>query len=153
MWAIEPSVPRSHAFSFGVQENISGFRDTGFLTYDLRSPEADRRTLLLVTKQRRRDLSNVLNAHAHNFLELEKEIKQAEALGQRAIEIAKSLVNEIHRGQLNYIPEASVAVHRFGPVPVFIVPEFEQSIVLYGRERTCRIAFYPAMRDHRAPQI
>jgi len=149
MWSVEKPQSKDHSFSFLVRSEGTELRAR--LTYDLLSNEENRRTLLLVTKPQTLSLSQALGSSNVELLQLEEELRSHEQLGKGAINRAKSAVNAIRDGRLP-VKNITVAVHRFGPVPVYVVPEEPLSLTLFKNPRQCRVAIYPALRNDSNPR-
>lgn len=150
-WTIRKPPRNLHSFSFLLEGTGISARNAR-LTYDLIADQQHLRTLLMFTKSRRsQTLSTVLGSANDELERLEERVRYYEGLGRKAVETAKALVNDIYSGSLGDLPNVSVAVHKYGPVPVFVVPDFETPLSLFNNERLARIAIYPAMRSDHNP--
>ncbi|WP_027879251.1 hypothetical protein [Mesoflavibacter zeaxanthinifaciens] len=117
---------------------INGEKGTGYLTYDLLD-NLKKRTLLLTTK------SNIIKSKKvkRSFDTLRNQIELYKSKG--SFYTAKGIVNSIYDKEFN-IPHISIAVHRFGSIPVCVLPE-KFKVVFNGHERECRIGVYPYIEN------
>lgn len=117
---------------------INGQKATGYLTYDLMG-NLKTRTLLLTTK------SNIIKNKKvkRSFEALQDQIQLYKNRG--AFYTAKGIVNSIYDKEFS-IPNVSVAIHRFGPTPVCIMPEIFE-LEFNGKKRQCQIGVYPYIKN------
>jgi len=88
-----------------------------------------------------RPLRDILDEADINSLDrFTAKITEYRRSGKGAITTAKSIVNSVYEGVLD-IPNISVAIHKHGPVPVYILPG-SHALTLYGREIQARIGIY-----------
>lgn len=116
---------------------INGQKGTGYLTYDLMD-NLKTRTLLLTRK------TNIINDEkvARSFEALQDQIQLYKNKG--SFFTAKEIVNSIYDKEFN-IPHVSVAVHKYGPVPVCVIPEVFD-VEFNGEIRQCRVGIYPYIK-------
>lgn len=123
---------------FTYMYNINGVQGTCYLTYNLLG-NLDKRTLLVTSED--------------GFLQNSKNLENFEILKQKmfyyaktrgSFEVTKTVVNDIYINNVT-IPNTGIAVHKYGPVPVFIFPE-PIEIIFNGNKRKCNIAILPKVQ-------
>lgn len=132
MIKITPPNENDNGYKFKFE--INGEKGTGYLTYDLMN-NLKKRTLLLTTK------SNIIKSKKvkRSFETLRNQIELYKNKGN--FYAAKGIVNSIYDKEFT-IAHISIAVHRFGPIPVCVLPE-TFTVVFNGEERECQIGVYP----------
>jgi hypothetical protein len=136
-------VPEGHTscYEFAVTNHRTGAGPyRAFLTYELFPNITEERSLLITSD------TGLLHSAAENALF--KSFTEAlwNTRGNR-LTTSKSVVNAIVDGNYD-LPNAHVAVHKFGPVPVFVL---DKSVKLPVHSRTVdvRIALYPRFEKPR----
>jgi hypothetical protein len=111
--------PSQDNSQFAYRLRTAGGDVGAYLTYELSAAAQNDRSLLLVTKHPAiwRELDP---ADKENLSKLESEVLGRQR-SRGVFHGTKSLVNELHAGQL-VLPNTRVAVHRFGAVPVYVLP-------------------------------
>ena len=140
---------KTSCYKFGVK--TGGFWKSAYLTYRISDPDPARDLLLMAYS----DFDNgSLSADDRRALDgLWEQIGLYQQAGFGAIGGAKALVNQIASGWRPFPAAAvAVAVHRYGPVPVCLLPQ-EHDVPLYGKTRRVRIALYRDVRGEREAAI
>ena len=129
---IPPSTD-SHGFSYQICENNHS-KATSYLTYEF--VKNDTKRLLVLTRNNHIIRDEQLIEEYDKFIKLIRS-HQSES----NIQTAKTIFNKIYDGEIEsqYI---STAIHRFGPVPVFKLPETYKT-KYYNEDIECQIAIYP----------
>jgi len=107
-----------------------------FLTYEY--PHSSARKLLLY----RSDKIISDNQDKINFKALEQLVRNHLVSGKRNIDTAKALVNSIVTGECN-IPNVSIAIDRYGPVPIYKLKERYTVSFNHKEINDCEIGIYP----------
>lgn len=135
--------PSDEQFGYEYEFKLNGINGKGFLTYDLIN-EPEKRTLLLTTKQ------NIIPENINKDFEALKSQILLYSKNKGSIGIAKTIVNSIYNNDIK-IENVKIAVHKFGPVPVLILPE-TFDLTFNGINRKCNIAVYPVIAGIKASQ-
>lgn len=131
--------PNENGFGFKFGYNAGGFSGTMFLTYDLLEPNNEHRTLLLT-----KDAFLVNDEQRPEYERFLRVLGNYQSTSGNTYG-AKAFVNAINSDELPRLPNVSVAVHRFGPVPVYLLTE-RFDVHFNGVKRQARIAIYPVER-------
>lgn len=107
------------------------------LTYELYPESPNHRNLLLI-----KDTRGLLTEDQHR--EYDELVRHLEDSQKTRFYAAKSVVNVIAEGSLK-LRNVRVAIHRFGPVPVY-VPPGRLPTVFHGKKIEVSLAFYPRLK-------
>jgi hypothetical protein len=139
-WSITPPSAKEHCFYFTLRRR--GVPVRAFLTYQLsKNQGTPKRGRLLIKRSLYQRLNNVLEEEDVQLLDkIEKMIRGYRAIGKGKIESQKSIVNSIYDGDFP-IPGFEVAIHKHGPVPVYVLPG-EHELNVYGETIAAQIVVY-----------
>ena len=114
---IIPTSLKNSCYDFKIEHN--GRNCYAELTYNLNDSPPTRRLLRL----KERDALSLFPDLNNNreFQQIRSQIKDLQVRGIGNMSIAKGLVLEQYQSTFNN-PELGIAVHRMGPVPVFLLP-------------------------------
>lgn len=132
MITIKPQTQNHYGYDFEFKVNNNLGR--GFLTYNLLNENDDRDLLLTFS---RNAIPNELRSDYNKF---EEEIIMYSKYNN-AIGTAKTIVNNIYSKEIN-LKNSAVVVYKFGPVPVFVIPE-NFNLTFNQVTRPCQLAVYP----------
>ena len=129
--------PTNDESCFEYEVIVDDISLSGFLTYEFFPQKSTYRNLLILSE------SNVLisNEIKHNYgffkETLKSNINRGKFIG------IKSVVNQIVDGSL-CIDDVKIAIHKFGPVPVYILPGIH-SLTFKGKEVNVFLGVYPCL--------
>lgn len=109
---------------------------SAYLTYELPAASNDR-TILLVNASR----TFITDEHRTEYDRLVERIK--ESVGRFAG--AKNIVNRLAENEFANLPNVRIAVHKYGPVPVFLLPQ-KYTIPHLGEDVDVQIGVYPNVK-------
>jgi hypothetical protein len=142
-----PPSPRESCYRYRVRVE-DGRELSSYLTYLIptRGGSAAVRDMLLVDDDDADRVAQDLIEGAglrSEYVGLTRRLKEhRRESGRGAVRVLKSVVNEVHEGELAHLRSVAVGVHRFGPVPVLVLPQ-EHRIRVGGGERPVRLGVYP----------
>jgi len=84
-----------------------------------------------------------------NLLESLLLAKRETGLGKTGA--AKALALEIHEGKLN-LPRVDVAVHKYGAVPIYLIPDATVALEIFAQQRDCRIGIFVSGRERKSSE-
>lgn len=129
-----------HTYHWEVE--LNGVRQDAFLTYALKRPSDRYRRILAVEVSQPERVRAWLDDDCYNALRMLHELfRQKRRTGLGKTGAAKAMALEIYRGQLD-MPYLDVAVHKFGAVPIYLVPGTSVSLELFGGQRECSIGIF-----------
>ena len=112
----------------------AGIDYNAFLTYELPTT-SDERSILLINGSQQLPTTTEQNAEYERLVD-----RIGETLGR--FTGAKNIVNRIAEGEFANLPNVRIAVHKYGPVPVYVLPE-TYSIGYFGGDIQAQIGIYP----------
>lgn len=110
---------------------------SAYLTYELPAASDDR-TILLVNASR----AFITDEYRPEYDRLVERIK--ESVGRFAG--AKTIVNRLAEKEFANLPNVRIAVHKYGPVPVFLLPQ-TYTIPHLGEDISVQIGVYPNVKS------
>lgn len=152
--SIEIKTPGKEQSCFEYEIVREGFAVSSYLTYEYNVGNLKRRNLLLVKQP---GSSNLLSNNEENEYRRFFQYMSFQTRGKsgQTIERTKRIVNEIISGNIQF-PNARVAIHRFGPVPVFVLPQKHKVDFSYGENLEkieVQIAIYADVYEHPKPRV
>jgi hypothetical protein len=139
-----------HTYRWAVEFN--GATEYAFLTYGLLRPRDWYRRILAVEVQQPERIKAWLNDEDYKSVNLLENLlleKRKTGLGKTGA--AKALALDIHEGKLN-LPRVDVAVHKYGAVPVYLIPEATVSLKIFGQQRDCGIGIFISGRERKSAE-
>lgn len=130
---IEPT-NEENRYRFRIR--VGGLVHNAYLTYELPS-QGDKRTILMV-KSPQPLINHKSTAEFDRLVRLIREF-----VGRFAGD--KNIVNRLAEKKVSNLPNVRIAVHKFGPVPVYLLPE-QYTIKHLAHELTVQIGIYPDVR-------
>lgn len=130
--------PNENDNGYNYEYEINGAKGTGYLTYDLMSDDK-KRTLLLTSQTailKRKGIWKNYEALRNQILFHQQR--------KSSFHTAKGIVNDMYTKDIR-IDNTTIAVHKYGPVPVCVIPEVYE-LEFNGEKRQCKIAVYPYIK-------
>lgn len=131
LFQIIPPFREESAYSYRIRQ--SGLDVNAYLTYDVPNT-SDQRSILLVNRSN----AFISDVHRAEYNRLIERIRESSG----HITGMKNIVNRLVEGEFAKLPNVRVAVHRYGPVPVYVLPE-SYVIKNMGTSLKVQIGVYP----------
>jgi hypothetical protein len=140
-WSVRHT-ERHHTYHWTVECN--GARRDGFLTYLLKRPTGDFRRTLGVAVDRVESIRSWLTSDDYGSLQsLENSILLKRKMGLGRSGSAKAVVLDIFHDRIQPPnPEVDIAVHKFGAVPIYVMPGVSVPLEIFGQQQHCQIGIY-----------
>lgn len=138
VWSVRHS--GRHRYHWTV--NYRGRGDSAFLTYGLVRTRGSYRGILAVEvshSEHARAWLDEENFKCLSHLESLLSEKRKSGLGKTGA--AKALALDIYSGEL-LLPQVDVAVHKFGAVPIYVIPNAAVSLEILGQQLDCEIGIF-----------
>ncbi len=135
LFQILPAAKEESAYRYNIRLDDLDF--SAYLTYEV-PRVSDDRTLLLVNVE----YAFINDDHKEEYNRFIERIR--ESAGR--FTGAKNIVNRLAEKEFNKLPNVRIAVHKFGPVPVYVLPQ-EYQINNLGRMISAKIAVYPDVKS------
>lgn len=132
---IIPPTKEENRYRYRLRAAGNDYR--GYLTYEL-PRNSDHRTILLV------NASHPFIA-SENQAEYDRLIQRISESIQR-IAGAKNIVNRLAEGEFANLPNVRIAIHKYGPVPVYVLPQ-KFGIQHFGDDIEVQIGVYPHLKS------
>lgn len=136
---IIPPADRESCYSYKITH--AGLTRRAYLTYELSPKKLNNRTVLLV-----QDSGSLVPEEYREEYNRLSELLFGSATSR--FQQVKSLVNQVHEGH-PALPHVKVVVHRFGPVPVLLLPD-TYSIENLGNELKVQVGIMPNVATGRS---
>jgi hypothetical protein len=132
--------PHQHRFHWEVE--YRGACKPAFLTYVLLQPEDRYRRTLAVEVRQSDFVQDWLKGSAlETVRELEQLIRKKRSKGLRRTGAAKAVAIDIFKGNVS-LPNVDIAVHKFGAVPVYVIPDSTSRVTIFDQDRDCRVGIF-----------
>jgi len=135
------TTPTKEELRYRYHVLASGLSYVGYLTYELPARSYER-TIIMVNGSA---LVGKLSEWQRNEYSRLVEFVSEAAGGSTGI---KNIVNRLAEKEFANLPNVSIAVHKFGPVPVYLLPE-SYIVKPFGEDVEVQIGLYPAVKPRR----